>query len=516
VKTGHASSQHQPDGGLLDNIRSPCLAVEASLDRKETELLAAYATIAELKVELARTQSDLSLCILTSPLAMQPSSATPGSANKMADRGVRGGGMTQYRRGRGIEGDVATPVAGQPRTLMQAEADAARPCSKTEVDAVLNAGEDRTAVVVGMFATNAGCASCIVPCGAAPGLMDAVKCMLRCHHQNENMCGAADLARIKHLLPSATLDDRQALLRMLELAEANCAYCIVSTYEHVCGEGCIDRVFHLFTDFPVIPHPCLPELATRLASEQAAATRGALRAVSPFGLTVPTQACATDIYAAAGEPFGEWPVFKGLHRKKYMFHCDATSSPGDVWALSSTDDRDAWGRCEAELWVSLDDGQVRTALGDPSSLMGGVHFDFGVAECRRQINAFGVNAGSATAQLTPDPPEQKSETVTFAVGVTPSDVACDFMLRFGPHNVAARTAPMVLRLPTMSEPIELVSDILVREGEFLRIESPPTTPATLTLHSHRVRVESGGRLEMHALTLADSKGVRPSSPQAGR
>jgi hypothetical protein len=58
----------------------------------------------------------------------------------------------------------------------------------------------------------------------------------------------------------------------------------------------------------------------------------------------------------------------------------------------------------------------------------------------------------------------------------------------------------------MGEPIELVSDILVRDGEFLRVESPPSAPVTLTLRSHRLRVENAGKLEVCALILADSIG----------
>jgi hypothetical protein len=99
--------------------------------------------------------------------------------------------------------------------------------------------------------------------------------------------------------------------------------------------------------------------------------------------------------------------------------------------------------------------------------------------------------------------EDSRETITFAEGAAASDVACFLMLRLGPHNEAARTLPIVIRLPSTGQTIELVSDILVREGEVLRIESPLTAPATVTLHSHRLRVETGGELELYALTLAD-------------
>ncbi len=468
---------------------SSCVALGASLSRKEAELLSAYSIIEQLKVYLANTESHLSLCQLANPVTTQQSRAS----TRHLDANARVG--TQHPA-------VKSLAARQPRTLLQAEADAARPCSKTEIGAVLNANADRMQVVGGLFSTNPACAMCIVLCKDAPGLYDAGACILRCHNQNENSCGSQDLARMEHLLMNATLDDRPSLIRMLELAEASCAYCILSTYESVCGEGCIDRVFHLVTDFPVIPRACLPELASSLASVQAAATRVALRALRPIGLTLPVQARATDIYAAVGEPFGGWPVYRGVHQQKYMFHCDGASTP-EVWAISFSNDRDVWSTCEAELWISFDAAQVRTDLADPSRAIGGVHSDLSVVHCHQQISTFG--AGPATLPSTLEP-ENLSETVTFPAGVVASDVACYLMLRLGPHNMAARSLPVLVRLPSMGEAIELVSDILVREGEFLRIESPLTSPVTLILRSRRLRVESGGRLDLYALKLADSVG----------
>jgi hypothetical protein len=410
--------------------------LEASLALKQAALLAAYPAMTEPEVKFAK--EDLArieaVNVGTSEYRTEPARWYPV---------------------------LFSPAARQPRTLLQAEGE--RPCSKSEVDAVLNAATaDRSQVVVGMFATNLACAICVVPCGDAPGMLDGIMCLLRCQNQNGNSCASENLANMQQFLRSAKLDDRQCLIRMLELAEADCAYCIVSTYESVCGEGCLDTVFHMFTDFPVIPRACLPELATDLASAQAAEARAALRAVRPFGLTVPAQTSATDIYSAVedSELFEGWPIYRGVHLQKYMFRCTLAYETAEIWAVSSSDDRDSWGRCEAELWILLDAAQVRSDWTDPSSALGGVHFDFSVAQCHQQIRTFAASAGSATVQLTLEP--SNSEIISFPTGTAAPDVACHLMLRLGPHNAAARTLPVVVRLAGMGETLKLVSDIVVK------------------------------------------------------
>jgi hypothetical protein len=105
----------------------------------------------------------------------------------------------------------------------------ARSCSKAEADSVLRApSESQVQVVVDMFGTNLACASCMVPCAGLPNTVDAIGCLLACQHQNENRC--EDTTRIAHLIEKATFDDRDTLVRMLELSEALCVYCILETY----------------------------------------------------------------------------------------------------------------------------------------------------------------------------------------------------------------------------------------------------------------------------------------------
>jgi hypothetical protein len=58
----------------------------------------------------------------------------------------------------------------------------------------------------------------------------------------------------------------------------------------------------------------------------------------------------------------------------------------------------------------------------------------------------------------------------------------------------------------MGETLQLVSDIVVREMESLRIESRPTDPVKISLHSHRLRVRNGGKLQLYAIALVDSVG----------
>jgi hypothetical protein len=118
------------------------------------------------------------------------------------------------------------------------------------------------ALLVNMTATNAGCAECLQMCAE---YAFRIGCLFRCQHQRENKC--TDTAKIASLIPQATLQDRRWLVSMIEEVAASCAYCILETVESVGGAGCVQETMHITTDYPILPRPCLPELADVLKSK---------------------------------------------------------------------------------------------------------------------------------------------------------------------------------------------------------------------------------------------------------
>jgi hypothetical protein len=170
-------------------------------------------------------------------------------------------------------------------------------CSKQDVQSVLSSS-DQTGTVLGMMATNPNCALCIIPCGSR-GMPDALPCILACSHQRENKCDdSTGLARIMPLVDQASLQNRSLIVRMLELVEADCAYCILETVASVCGEDCVKESLHLVTDYPILPRACWPRLGDALATAQKEAMSRLLEAGMPFGVTT---AAVRDQFVATGE-----------------------------------------------------------------------------------------------------------------------------------------------------------------------------------------------------------------------
>jgi hypothetical protein len=119
------------------------------------------------------------------------------------------------------------------------------------------------ALLANMTGTNAGCAECLNQTCARYAYR--IGCLFRCQHQRENQC--TNTSKIASLIPRVTLQDRQLLVSMIEQVSASCAYCILETVESVCGAGCVQETMHITTDYPILPRPCLPELAGVLKSQ---------------------------------------------------------------------------------------------------------------------------------------------------------------------------------------------------------------------------------------------------------
>ncbi len=132
------------------------------------------------------------------------------------------------------------------RSLLQTE-EPPKACSMEEVQTVLNGGSANGPATVGkIMRENRDCGVCIMGCVQKP-LPDKLHCMFACGHQSENQCDATDMARIASLVPRATVDDRKTLIAMLEKVEEPCAYCLLESFESVCGAGCIKKKLKIST-----------------------------------------------------------------------------------------------------------------------------------------------------------------------------------------------------------------------------------------------------------------------------
>jgi hypothetical protein len=63
------------------------------------------------------------------------------------------------------------------------------------------------------------------------------------------------------MLDEGRADERDSIKGMLELAEVDCAYCILETYESVYGEGSVLAKLHISTVLSspfLTPHPTHP------------------------------------------------------------------------------------------------------------------------------------------------------------------------------------------------------------------------------------------------------------------
>jgi hypothetical protein len=135
---------------------------------------------------------------------------------------------------------LAAPPAIEPQDASSDPPDN-RPCSVIELTDVLGAAERATAVM-GMMVTNAACALCLIPCGAAT---DAVACAQSCTRPMEAACSAADLRVIELMgLPSG-LGDRGQVVAMLGATSAPCAFCVAETIHSVCGKNCCKERLHI-------------------------------------------------------------------------------------------------------------------------------------------------------------------------------------------------------------------------------------------------------------------------------
>jgi hypothetical protein len=382
---------------------------------------------------------------------------------------------------------------------MQAEAALPEegPCSKSDAQAVLTA-TDQTAAVMGMLATNAPCALCIIPCAGEP-MPDAIRCVNKCQHQRENRCDdSTGVARVSPMIDAASLSDRDSVIRLLQAAEADCVYCILETVESVCG-GCVRDKLHLSTDYQVLPRQCLPELAAALTSSQARMVRETIDSASSFGLIDTAHARVTDIYVATGAQHSGAAVYRGLNLGSWMYRCTEGTLPDETWALSDSDDNSTWGTCEGRLWIALETMRARTDRTDPSQGIG-VNFDR-LEECSH-ISSSLESAMTVTRDSSGSP-----VVLSFSDASTELQVACGLFWKFGPHATVDDTSlRWIVQLPRTIDAVPLVGDLIVRTGQSLELVSPQIGAVAIHVGGHCILVERDGALALLRLELTDSWG----------
>ena len=128
-------------------------------------------------------------------------------------------------------------------------------CSKAEIAIIVGtAAADRVDATMRLLGSNPACASCLITASQAvyPELLYEVHA---CMHQNENVCtDSTGLARVAPLLQNVSLQNRESVIAMLAVAEADCVYCILEAIEGACGTGCVASALHMQARTPRTPH----------------------------------------------------------------------------------------------------------------------------------------------------------------------------------------------------------------------------------------------------------------------
>ena len=391
--------------------------------------------------------------------------------------------------GRTHGSEVAWSRSPQQRTLLQVQENG---CSKDVVLAVINTQlSERPAFVQRVLQTNPTCGSCMASAsGSLPP--DSLYRVFACLHQNENLCATMDLAAITPRFPSATLEDRPSLLKMLELVTADCTYCLLETLEFVCGPGCVKERLHFYTDYPLLHRatPCVPALATHLAAAQAKAARAALQASAPFSLFAAPVIGATDAYFPEGGHFGGWAVYRGSQRRhQWLYRC--LQEP-ETWVITLNVDREAWRLCEGRLWIELEAVRVRLNHSGDATSVYGLHFDLSpIRECSGMTDK-SAETDSAQAQAAAE-----------LLAPEPNNVACTLLMQFGAHTVGTGGRSVTVRVPSVLDGIKLLGDVVVRAGDTLVLEAELQS-ALLIVGRRQLRVERGGKLDLVRINLVDS------------
>jgi hypothetical protein len=282
----------------------------------------------------------------------------------------------------------------------------------------------------------------------------------------------------------------------------------VETIEYTHGAGFVKSQLRLFTDYPILPRLCVPQLAAVLAAAQHTAVTAALSVGVAFGLSAPDAAVADLFLPAQGGMHSQAPWYRGLNRNEYLYRCGGNQTAEETWVVTGSRDEDAWSRCEGRVWIDLDSARARTDATDRLSAVGGVFFDLSLRQCGEEFARIQIH--SANTESVPDGADRSEQDrslglMAFPPGVPSAHVACSLVWRLGPLSTIqgdGRSTTVLLPAGT----IQLLGNIVVRAGESLKMQGDGALQASLALGRWQLVVEAGGRLELLGLAVVDAVG----------
>jgi hypothetical protein len=388
----------------------------------------------------------------------------------------------------------ACPLSCGVCTPMQAATDSLGPsnCTVDELLAVARGPTQLDGLLRDMRETNGACARCLAPCKVD---IDKNRCISSCLPRRAHLCDVTTgLARIADLIEQARLDS-DTLTRILDLAEAECSYCILETFEFVGGQGFVRHHLHMTANFDIEPWPCLPQLADKLATAQATVVRNLTRSAVPFGITAAPWTNLTDVYVPSGEWLHNAVVYRGMHYPRtFLYRCEGDfAEGGEIWAVTMVKDPDSWIRCEGRLWINMETSQVT----DQSMTAGGAYFGYDMELCSQTW----ATEHSKTFFESYDT-NGSSTVLTFVEGVSEVQVACTLLWKHGLY-APPHPATTTVQLPSGIGSIELKGDVAAHSGTYLTLQG---AGSTLVVAGRQLHVAKGGRLQLVGITLEGSNG----------
>jgi hypothetical protein len=347
---------------------------------------------------------------------------------------------------------------------------------------------------MGMLETNAGCAICIIGCASSE---DATTCMLGCVDAAYS-CTAVDQAHIDGVFAVRALGvgDRDGINDILENVTASCAYCVLATVAHTCGDRCVQEHFHINLDYDIRPRDCVPAVSGALQAVEAQKLSAALGMGQPFGLattwvTASSHANPTDLYVPTSASASGMSVYRGTRTGWYARACDSAAHLG-VWVLAASADLNGPSGCDmGDLWLDLGTGGARSVK-DPSA----------AADAHVRTAVF-TDAWRGCARFLPFEPNQyqpSGNTVELRPDASAEHVACWLAHFLGPH-AGAGSEVGTITLPRGIGPVVLVADIVIQPGSAVHIVG---NGATLWVGKHQLRVESGASVALDDLSITAS------------
>ena len=354
-----------------------------------------------------------------------------------------------------------------PRRLLLEEAEGF--CSTDEL-LMLSGSDNLVKAIMVLLESNSLCAMCLIPCNSAK---DSLVCALACIKQEEGMCTEADRNAIAVVGMPSSLADRAQLVRILEESSRACVVCILETIVSVCGAQCVVGKLHIQTDNRYGGQPCLPELAASLAAGEGAALALAAQSNDPFAIV--GAGPVDDVYAPMSSP----SVYAGIESGLFAYTCDPAIH-GPVMAFSPTlPDTLARQECSGELRIDLTTGRATHANS--------------AVPFRSDLQWAGCSI-----YLPFDRPDPSVPSKSFAAS-SPMEAACWLSRFFGPQTTWI--GPSTFSVEVASD-FALQTDLVIRSGTTLRIESATNTK--MVIGAHQIRVNADARLDLRRMTVADS------------